>query len=104
MRSKWKLPYINLKRLQNIKQKNEEYKIIEKNNKSKKGKKKIKKEPILLKSRNDTITLDFLKNNIKIYNGIRYLNLAINETHIGYKVGNFTITKKRCIFKKAKKK
>ena len=45
-----------------------------------------------------------VKNNIKIYNGIRYLNLAINETHIGYKVGNFTITKKRCIFKKAKKK
>lgn len=102
MRSKWKLPYINLERLQHIKQKNEEYKIIEENNKNKKGKKKIKKEPFLLKSRSDTITLEFLKNNIKVYNGIRYLNLIINETHVGYKIGSFTITKKRHVFKRKK--
>lgn len=104
MRSKWKLPYINLLRLQHVKKKNQEYKLIEENNKNKKGKKKIKKEPFLFKSRNDTIGLDFLKNNIKVYNGIRYLNLLVNELHVGYKIGNFTVTKKRCIFKNTKKK
>ena len=86
MRSKWKLPYINLKKLQKVK----------------KQQKEDKKENLLFKSRNDTITLDFLKQTIKIYNGIQYVNLFVTESHIGYKTGHFTITKKRCIFKKKK--
>jgi ribosomal protein S19 len=101
MRSTWKLPFLNFRRLQEIKKNNKEYK---KNQKNKKKNKKKERPSIILKNRADTINPDFIKNNLKIYNGIKYIFLPIRETHIGYKCGHFTVTKKRCIFRKTKLK
>jgi len=97
MRSTWKLPFLNFERLQELKKDNKEYK--------KKKKKNKKERPfIILKNRADTINPDFIKNNLKIYNGIRHVILPVKEIHVGYKCGQFTVTKKRCIFRKSKSK
>lgn len=45
-----------------------------------------------------------LNSTIKVYNGMKYNVLPIKEEHVGYKLGNFTVTKKRCIFKKKNEK
>lgn len=90
MRSQWKLPFINFIALQEMQQK-------------KKLKTKTKKSTPILKRRSDIITPDFVNFTVKVHNGIRYVFLHIKEIHVGYKYGNFTITKKRCIFKKKKK-
>lgn len=90
MRSQWKLPFINFIALQEMQQK-------------KKLKTKTKKSTPILKKRSDIITPDFVNFTVKVHNGIRYVFLHIKEIHVGYKYGNFTITKKRCIFKKKKK-
>jgi small subunit ribosomal protein S19 len=86
MRSSWKLPFIDYITYQKLKQKQEEKFII------------------ISKSRNSTIIPKMLNTTIKIYNGMKYNVLKIKEEHVGYKLGDFTITKKRCIFKKKMKK
>jgi ribosomal protein S19 len=91
MRSKWKLPFLNFLFLRKIKKKNDQQK------------KEKKKEILITKSRGMVITPGLVNFKVKIYNGIKYTTLDIKEFHIGYKFGNFTITKKRCIFKKKKK-
>lgn len=91
MRSKWKLPFLNFLFLRKIKKKNDQ----QKNEK--------KKETLITKSRGMIITPDLVNFKVKIYNGIKYTTLDTKEFHIGYKFGNFTVTKKRCIFKKKKK-
>jgi ribosomal protein S19 len=90
MRSQWKLPFINFVALQEMQQK-------------KKLKTKTKKSAPILKKRSDIVTPDLVNFTVKVHNGIKYLFLHIKEVHVGYKYGNFTITKKRCIFKKKKK-
>jgi ribosomal protein S19 len=89
MRSKWKLPFINFSALQEIKMK-------------KKLKVKTKKITPIFKKRDDVITPEFVNSIVKIHNGIKFVFLHIKEIHVGYKYGNFTVTKKRCIFKKKK--
>ena len=73
-----------------------------KNEKRKKTKKP--KEILLMKSKKHVISPELLYYRVKVYNGIRYILLRIQESHIGYKYGHFIVTKKRCIFKKDKKK
>jgi ribosomal protein S19 len=87
MRSKWKIPFIYM-----------EHSQIKKNENT-------KKKPVLnFKSRDFTITPKLINTSIKIYNGVKFLLVSLKENHVGYKVGNFTVTKKRCIYKKRKKK
>jgi len=90
MRSQWKLPFINFVALQEMKQK-------------KKSKIKTKKNQPILKKRGDIVTPGLVNFTVKVHNGIKFVFLHIKEIHVGYKYGNFTITKKRCIFKKKKK-
>ena len=40
----------------------------------------------------------------EIYNGIKFITLTITPDKIGYKVGEFAITRKKPIEKKKKKK
>jgi len=91
MRSKWKLPFLNFLFLRKIKKKNDQQK------------KEKQKEILITKARDMLITPDLVNFKVKIYNGIKYTTLETKELHIGYKLGHFTVTKKRCIFKKKKK-
>ena len=86
MRSKWKLPFIDYLNFQKVKTKHE------------------KKLNFLSKSRNSTIIPKMINTKIKVYNGVKFISLQIKESHVGYKLGSFTITKKRCTFKKKMKK
>lgn len=90
MRSKWKLPSLNFKYLQKIKR-------------FKQMKLYSNTENIFLtKQRGLLITPDFVHSQFKVYNGAKYISLKIKEHHVGYKLGNFIVTKHRCIFKKKK--
>jgi small subunit ribosomal protein S19 len=86
MRSSWKLPFIDYITYHKLKQKKEENLIISS------------------KSRNSTIVPKMLNRIIKVYNGSKFNVLKIKEEHVGYKLGDFAITKKRCIFKKKMKR
>jgi ribosomal protein S19 len=57
-------------------------------------------------NRSSTIIDNMIHKIIKIYNGKSYVSLDIKENMIGYKLGEFIQTKKRCIYrnKKGKKK
>ena len=46
----------------------------------------------------------FLNKTFEVHNGITYTSVKINENMIGYKFGEFAITRKKHIFKKKKKK
>ena len=56
--------------------------------------------------RSSLVTLRFLDNKIKIYNGIWFLSVQVKPNMIGHKFGEFSITKKlgKDIHKKNKKK
>jgi ribosomal protein S19 len=86
MRSSWKLPFVSYLVAQKFRLKTEE------------------KISIVTKLRSSTITPKMLNSTIKVYNGMKYNVLPIKEEHVGYKLGNFTVTKKRCIFKKKMKR
>ena len=64
---------------------------------------KIKSSPINLRSRRSTILPFFEKFSFKIYNGNKYMWLNTKIHHIGYKFGDFVLTKKKCIFRRNKK-
>ena len=83
MRSSWKFPFIDLSLLTKIKD---------------------EKPNILLKPRNSTITFRCLYKTFKVYNGLTYRTLYIKTSHVGHKFGNFTVSKKRCIFRRKKSK
>ena len=59
---------------------------------------------IYTKSRSSTITFDFVDLTIYVYNGISYIPINIIEEMVGHKLGEFSATKKKAIFKKNKKK
>ena len=92
MRSKWKLPFLNFLFIRKIGKKNDQQK------------KEKQQETLVTKSRGMLITPDLVNFKLKVYNGIKYTTIDTKELHIGYKTGNFTVTKKRCIFKKKKSK
>jgi small subunit ribosomal protein S19 len=57
-----------------------------------------------IRSRRSTILPFLVNKTFKIYNGHKYAALTIAEHHVGYKFGDFVLTKKRCVFKRGKKK
>lgn len=66
-----------------------------------------KTKPIYTKNRNSTILSSFLDRTFYIYNGKTYYRLLITKDQIGFKLGSFSHSKKRCIYrvkKKVKKK
>ena len=77
-RSKWKGPFINLEILKNLK----------------------KKKNIKILSRNCTILPQFIGLNINIYNGKRFNNIKVTENMVGYKFGEFSITRQPFKYKK----
>ena len=71
---------------------------------NKKNKIKLSKKPITLRSRRSTILLYMDNLPLKIYNGLCYTFLRPNLYKIGHKLGDFVLTKKKCIFRNKKKK
>ena len=84
-RSKWKGPFVSNNLL------------------SKTIKNKNKKE-IITKSRNSTILPSFLGKSFKIHNGKIFHKILITEKMIGYKLGEFSPTRKKFFYKKTNKK
>ncbi len=79
-RSKWKGPYINPKQLKEINS--------------------IKKQHAYPISRNSEIIPKFLGLTFKIHNGKDYAELAITDSMIGHKFGEFVFTRAKFSFKK----
>lgn len=75
IRSLWKLPYISL--------------LLFK-------KKYLNKTNLNIKLRNSVIPYIFIDKNIKIniYNGIWYLSIVLSNTMLGFKLGEFSYTKR----------
>jgi len=83
-RSKWKGPYIDPKSL----------KIIN----------TIKKQHTYLITRNSEIIPKFLGLTFKVHNGKNFAELAVTDSMIGHKFGEFVFTRARFSFKKKKMK
>lgn len=86
MRAAWKIPYINLKYLKNS---------------------FFKQKILKIKYKNSIIGQNFKNRNILLYNGKEYLKVDINSQKIGYKFGEFILTKCSYFYrhlKKSKKK
>jgi len=62
----------------------------------------LEKKPIIIYSRSNKITSDYLGLNIKIYNGIRFYEINVIEKMIGHKFGEFSPTRKLPQHKKKK--
>ena len=62
------------------------------------------KKEIITKSRNSTILPSFLGKSFKIYNGKIFHKILITEKMIGYKLGEFSPTRKKFFYKKTNKK
>jgi len=84
-RSKWKGPFVNNNLLNKVK--------LTKN-----------KKEIQTKSRNSTILPVFVGKHFKIYNGKIFHKILITEKMIGYKLGEFSPTRKQFSYKKTNKK
>jgi small subunit ribosomal protein S19 len=78
-RSSWKHKIVNL----------EKFKVLTKN--------------IKIDYRNENVSKEFLNTKVSIYNGKRYIPVYIDQDKIGYKFGEFSFTRKRCIHKEKKK-
>ena len=83
-RSIWKGPYVDEK----LKKKVEESK---------------KTRAIYTSSRATTIVHSFLDRIFYIYNGKQYFKLYVTKDHLGFKLGEFCYSKKRCVYKNKKK-
>jgi len=51
-------------------------------------------ESLKIFNRSLTITLDFLNKRVLVYNGLRFVSIAIKEAMLGHKFGEFVLTKK----------
>jgi len=58
---------------------------------------------ITIKSRNSTILKQFVGKKFKIYNGKKFTKTTISNDMIGHKFGEFSLSKKRHIYKQKKK-
>jgi len=85
-RSSWKVPHIKLK--------------LEDRITSQSNKRKQFKNQITTHDRSVTITPEMLGNRLSIHNGHRFVGLNVTENHVGFKLGQFVLTKKRVIHKK----
>jgi small subunit ribosomal protein S19 len=54
--------------------------------------------------RSATITLELIGAAIKVHNGNRFVTLNVTENHVGFKLGQFALTKKSVRHKNKKKK
>ena len=84
-RSKWKGPFVNNNLLNKVK-------LTE------------NKKEIQTKSRNSTILPVFVGKHFKIHNGKTFHKILITEKMIGYKLGEFSPTRKQFSYKKTNKK
>lgn len=82
-RSSWKLPYICL---------NLQSRIV--NN----------PQCLNIFERSSTITPEFIGKTVNVHNGLKNVPVVINENLVGFKFGQFTLTRKRLITKKKRKK
>jgi len=57
---------------------------------------------ILIYNRSSVITPMCLNRSFKIFNGKNFTNLNVTEQMIGHKFGEFSLTRKRHVFKKKK--
>ena len=57
-----------------------------------------------IRSRRSTILPFLVNHTFKVYNGHKYFLFKVEFHHVGYKFGDFVLTKKRCVFKRGKKK
>ena len=62
------------------------------------------KQPGIVYSRSSTITPEMIGLNVKIHSGQKFVNFLITEHTIGYKFGEFSLTKKRALYKRKKKR
>lgn len=86
-RAKWKGPYIEKFLLEKIKKSSNYF-----NNE------------IKTFSRKSFITPKFIGLSFKVYNGKTFLKVKVTEEMVGYKLGEFSPTRKKFTFKKKKKK
>jgi len=66
-----------------------------------------KTKTIYTQSRNSTILYSFIDRSFFVYNGKTYYKVVVNKDHVGMKFGQFSYSKKRCVYrlkKKSKKK
>jgi small subunit ribosomal protein S19 len=86
-RSLWKIPYIDVTVLEDIKTD-----IL------------TLKKKTLIYSRNSKILPDFLNKMFLVHNGKKLVSIKINENMIDHKFGEFAQTRTFCVYKKSKKK
>lgn len=73
-------------------------------------KRNVLKKSLKLKLRNSVIPADYVNKRIRVYNGIWFLSQDVNTNMIGYKLGQFSYTKRSDLLmhskwkKKGKKK
>jgi len=67
-------------------------------------KNKNKNKKFFTLQRNSVIAPCFLGTKVSVYNGKTFINVFIDKTKIGYKLGEFAFTRKKCIHKKKKAK
>lgn len=84
-RSKWKNPYVDKKSLEALDNLTKSY------------------EKTLI-SRNSEILPKFIEKTFNVYNGQKFIEIAVTEEMIGHKFGEFSSTRKRFAFKKKKTK
>lgn len=83
-RSMWKKPYSKKFIFKSL--------FINKSNK--------KNDAIFIRSRNSIIFPSFIGSTFYVYNGKKFVSLRISDNMIGYKFGEFIITRKRVLHKK----
>lgn len=86
-RAKWKGPYVKNKLLDNIKNPISSY-----------------KDGIKTAYKNSVILPKFVGFTIQVYNGKTFITIKIVDEMIGYKLGEFVLTRKQFSYKKKKNK
>lgn len=63
-----------------------------------------KKKPIKTWSRKSLILPEFVNQKFQVHNGLRFITVTVTEDMIGHKLGEFAVTRKKCIHKDTQKK
>jgi len=82
-RSKWKGPFVHAKLFKDIK--------------------KRRKNDVETVSRRSTIIPIFIGTNFNIYNGKKFSKVVVSKEMVGFKLGEFSPTRKKFSFKKKNK-
>ena len=84
-RSSWKMPHVNLS--------------LSRQCAIRKRKKFV--SPVV-HERSTTLTPEMIDSTLLVHNGYRFVPVNVTENHVGFKVGEFSFTKKRVKHKKKK--